>query len=812
MLLKYTLRNIFTKKGRLVILMFCIIVACFAADLALDFSSSIKDSIKTMTAGDSGDTDYRLMCISSVDAFDEHSFDDCPVPVRYVGVYSLTKREESRKEETYYAVITDNVKVVSFSDMDAAQKMGLFKNVEIPEMGEIAIGSRYAKKFGYEVGDTIVLYNIDNDEVPLKVSSIFNENVYLGGTNAALYALINFNQYEAINGEAPIRNCYLQLVKKDTNEEFDAYMDQKHRGVTRFNVHEDKSYEKYLENYVSFIYLIFVLVFILVIFVTVSFTEKIITERMSVIGTLRSIGMSMYKTTFILLFENILYGLSGSLIAMIIYLAFRLFLRIVASSATGGMLPPDPIKLLLVVLAAVAIEVLIPLKDVMLAVKTSIRDIIFESRDSEYRINYPSTVIGFISTIAGIVLGLITENIIVSILALLLIIFGGGLFIRFLVRKITWSLSNLFEKKNMPVAELAAKECGSKKPNSGNAILAVSTICATTAIFVAGSTFVSGINFDIYNADIVISDTGYKENKYEYLKELPGVKSLEYLYCYPDTVRMLGEEYMVMVWSNPDGDSYMPFKDNVKDLEKDEIILDMTSARHAKAKEGDTIKLVFHANSIFPVEKEVRVKQIVKINMFDMTGKVILSKELYKEMFPREVSTIAVKSDDVEASKTAISDALTGEEGVQDLAEIKEEDRREKTKVIFGILAAIAAAVALTIIGISGNQVIGFIGRKKEYAMLHSCACDQASIIKMIWIENALLFGVSVFAAGLLSFPVIMIINHVFVIAEMGIYATPPYGLIIISLIVLWGITMLTALSPIKSLKKMNTATEMKYE
>ena len=215
---------------------------------------------------------------------------------------------------------------------------------------------------------------------------------------------------------------------------------------------------------------------------------------------------------------------------------------------------------------------------------------------------------------------------------------------------------------------------------------------------------------------------------------------------------------------------------------------------------------------MFPVEKEVRVKQIVKINMFDMTGKVILSKELYKEMFPREVSTIAVKSDDVEASKTAISDALTGEEGVQDLAEIKEEDRIEKTKVIFGILAAIVAAVALTIIGISGNQVIGFIGRKKEYAMLHSCACDQSSIIKMIWIENALLFGVSVFVAGLLSVPVIMIINHVFVIVEMGIYATPPYGLIIISLIVLWGITMLTALSPIKSLKKMNTATEMKYE
>ena len=311
MLLKYTLRNIFTKKGRLFILMFCIIVACFTANLALDFSSAVKKSVKNMMVGECGDSDYRLMSISSVDAFDEHSFDDSPCPVRYVGAYSLTKREESRKEEAYYAVITDNVKVISFSDMDAAQKMGLFSNIEIPETGEIAIGSRYSKKFGYQVGDTIILYNPDNEEVPLKVSSIFTENVYLGGTNAGLYALINYDQYVAINGEAPIRNCYLQLLKKGTNKEFEEFLNDRYRGVTWFNLHENQSYEQLINNLLSIIYLIFVLVFILVIFVTVSFTEKIITERMSVIGTLRSIGMSIYKTTFILLFENVMYGLSG---------------------------------------------------------------------------------------------------------------------------------------------------------------------------------------------------------------------------------------------------------------------------------------------------------------------------------------------------------------------------------------------------------------------------------------------------------------------------------------------------------------------
>ncbi len=812
MLLKYTLRNIFTMKARLFVLMFCIVIACFTAYLAFDFSGSVKKSLTRMGAGMYGDASYRLMCISSVDSLDEHSFDDAPSPVLFLGTFSITKREESRKEEAYYAVITDKVKVVTFSDMDAAQKMGLFRNVEIPGMGEIAIGERYSKKYGYQVGDTITLYDPDYEEVPLTVSSIFTENVYLGGEDAALYALINYEQYIAINGESPLRNCYIQVLGDGPSEEFEQYLNEKHRGVSYFDVTKDETFEKVLNNIVSFIYLIFVLVFILVIFVTVSFTEKIITERMSVIGTLRSVGMSVYKTTFILLFENVLYGLSGGIIALGFYFLARYLLVIVSPEDAETIGTPSVIKIFLVILGAVLIEVLVPLKEVLKAVKTSIRDIIFESRDSEYRVNYPSTIFGFVMTIAGVILGLFTNNIIVSILSLLMIIVGGGLFIRFVVRKVTWSLSGVFEKRNKPIAELAAKECGSKKPNSGNAILAVTTICATTAIFVAGVTFVGGVANEEFDTDIIVSSGIHKENKYDYLKELPAVESLEYLYYSYTTAKFNGKQYYVDVWRVPEGNSYAPFKNVERNIEKDEVVLDMTSAHHANAKVGDTITITFYSDSIFPIEKTLRVKQIVNLNTFGFSGKVILSKELYNEMFPKEVTLIAVKSNDIPASKEAISDALTGGEGILESEEIRSKSKQEKNVIYIGILGSLGASVVLTLVGISGNQVIGFIGRKKEYAMLHSCACDRASIIKMIWIENAMLFGLSVVCAGILSVPVIMIINHVFVIAEMGIYATPPYGLIFLSLIVLWFITMLTALSPIKSLKKMNTATEMKYE
>ena len=123
-----------------------------------------------------------------------------------------------------------------------------------------------------------------------------------------------------------------------------------------------------------------------------------------------------------------------------------------------------------------------------------------------------------------------------------------------------------------------------------------------------------------------------------------------------------------------------------------------------------------------------------------------------------------------------------------------------------------AAAIALTLIGISGNQVIGFASRKKEYAMLHSCACPKRDIIRMILIENGLLFGISVIVAACLCVPVTMLVEHIFILSDTGIFIVPRYETMFISLLILWVVTMITSMSPIKSIKKMNTAMEMKYE
>ena len=75
-----------------------------------------------------------------------------------------------------------------------------------------------------------------------------------------------------------------------------------------------------------------------------------------------------------------------------------------------------------------------------------------------------------------------------------------------------------------------------------------------------------------------------------------------------------------------------------------------------------------------------------------------------------------------------------------------------------------------------------------------------------------MLFGVSALTALIVSVPVTMLIVRVFLLADVGINITLRYDTMFICLVLLWAVTMLTALSPVKSLKKMNTAIEMRYE
>ncbi len=814
MLLKYTLKNIFEKPGRLIIIMLCMTIATVAGFVAVDFGKSFKGAFLSMLTESNGNADFVLRNATGEGITDEAFSGASDITdIEYITRRSFYKHEYRRTEKQYSYALTDEIAVYIFNDFDKAENMRLVSLDKEPGEYEIAISKAYSDKYGYKVGDTLTLPDLENEDVPFTVSEIYTEKCILDDMSG----VISEESCILLKGSITYRTANVD-VDDEKRDEFEEFMKKNHPTMSITKVYANDDLMGMLDSITGLFYLAFVLVFVLVIFVTVSFTEKIITERMSVIGTLRSIGMSMRKTTAILLFENVLYGLVSGILGLIIYLIGRVIaLNILNKSLLVSHPGTESVNypmIPVVILGAVLIQVLVPLVEVRKAVNTSIRDIIFETRDSEFRISYKKTIIGFICIAVGFVLGFVSDNMYVMSTGVLLIIIGATMSVQFVVRTLTQALSGVFEKKKMPVAELASKETGSKKPNSGNAVLAIASVTAAASIFVIVSSLLTTFGKSAYDADVVVENGMQKQSKYEYIEENEDIKDIDYLCGTYDQIKSdrISENVMTDIIQFPEKDMLIKYGELPDSLEKNEILIDRPLAHKLDVKEGETVHLTFHANGLFPYEGEFTVKKILNETGFGSSGALIMSKSLYKEFYVEDITTILIKTDNPEAVKSELEASLTLGETVKTKAEVISEQRRENAKVVAILTGVLIVSVVLTLIGISGNQLIGFAARKKEYAMLHSCACSQKMIIRLILLENAFLFGISCICSGIICVPVSYIISKIMDSIDMGLTVDIKIVTLIICIFILWLITMFTSTTPIKSLKKMNTAMELKYE
>ncbi len=810
MILKYTLSNMFQKPARLIILMLCMITACLFGFLAMDFSGNLKDLLAASFSYDAGDADYIVASLGK-DGIEGVDLSGAG-PVRICYRSFVKKTEIKRQESEYDHGISAAAEIWVLGDYETAVEMQLVPSGVTAGFGEIAIGKRYSEDFGIGIGDTIILKSSEDEEVPFTVSCIFAES---GVWEEGYKGMITPDSAKQLLKGKGFRQAYVDLVDNNFTE-FEEYMTAEHPALTVLPTYA-ADYVLEVLNHVGYVvYLLFVLVFALVIFVTISFTEKILTERMSVIGTLRSIGMSMKKTTFILLFENVLYGVMGSVFGLILYLILRAVLVAVAmedfvDDAMGTISIP---RFLIVIAATILIQVLIPLKEVLKAVKTSIRDIIFENRDSDSKVSVKKTIAGVVLIVFGVAAGLLVENIVMDIICILLVIVGGSLIITFLVRKLTEKLAVAFGKAGMPVAELAAVECGTKKPNNGNAILTIVAVTASIAIFVMGSSVIYGMNKPDYDTDVVI--TGTEEQRaedYSYLDDYDSITEKEFIMSQWEYIGYTPDKNAgFVIWSLPSTGQYIGFGKLPESLGKNEMVLNRNAAQLMRVKAGDTVKLTFHDDGLFPQEMELRVAEITKENRFDPSFVIILNPETYKELYYDSVSMILIRTTEPERLADQLDAAMTDGETIKTNEKILAETKDDNDIINLILYAVTFAAMGLTIVGISGNQMIGFVGRKKEYAMLHSTACSRKKIVRMIWIENALLFGIAVICAAVISVPVVLLIARVFRLTNLGLFVEVRFDALIGCAFLLWLVTMLTARTPIRGLKKMNTAVEMKYE
>jgi ABC-type antimicrobial peptide transport system permease subunit len=547
---------------------------------------------------------------------------------------------------------------------------------------------------------------------------------------------------------------------------------------------------------------------------------------MSYIGTLRSLGMSTARTGRILLLENVLYALLGSIPATILYSFIRLpilNLMFMGEDSSGNAvefeLPGYPVALVIgVILGAVLIECLIPLRAILKALKTSIRDIIFDNRDTEYKFNRSTLIFGLICLAVAIPTFFLRKNIFFATICLVAAVAALAFLFPRILKLVTTGIKKIADKFEKSTWSLASVEAISRKSTVGSGVLCATAAAMCIVVYALTGGLSDSINVVPYNCDVVMETT--KENKYyTYIEHLDGVTDSENLYTALKLITVNDEtkEGYGYYFGMPDGGFkyYEGFKGLPDKIEEGCVCLDKSFASRKGIKTGDTIKITINPESVFPVTREYKVTNIVECNNNGYSGESIIVNEAeYKFLFRDTPGQILIKCDDPEAIKKTLETYAKGNYDTVETYDEKVENLNENnSKTIAVVTAIIIVALGMTAIGMISNQLIGFEGRKKECAVMLSTAMNKSKLSGIL-LKEVLITSTTASAAGTIVGTILtFVLKTAMASAQtvvMDINVNPLHNLLFFAIMSV--IFTATVLFPIRNLRKMKIAEQIKYE
>lgn len=815
-LLKHTLKNIFTKPFRSLILLFCMIVTAFTAYMTLDLSGAIEGIIVNFTADMLGNTDVEVISTRHIP---EEIFEEFPEN-NVLAVYGSGYNVAHRNPEQYSYEFLKPFRIVSF-DFGKAYTMGVLSSPVELENGETAVSKTYAQDYGLVVGDAIQMYDEDGILHDYSIKYILpEEGVFI--RKGEYTAVVNTEEIRFLTCREQLKSSeYLVDVLNDKEiGAFCEYMEEHYPSIHYERIKGNEQIQQSIAQITAIFVVLFVVTFLMVIFVTVGLSERIVCERMAVIGTFKSLGISDGATTFILLFENVFYGLVGALIGTALYGAVRdVILNSMISLMEGETIKIDPMKgwvYVVVIGGAILLQCACPVMELTKAVKTAIRDIIFSNKDTEAVISRKKVIAGLV--LAGISLVLLTvflnSNGFVVILCLILLVTALSLLMPLIMRGMSKVLSRLFDRLSMPVASLAAREMGSKKSTVASGVLCVTVASLAIAVYALSGALMNLYNAKPYEADVLALGLNNKAEYYSFLKDLPSVTEVEYLYTNMDEPYFNREAKKVImdIMAVPEGDMFKGVE-LPDDLKNNEFLMTDIQAKNFGLSVGDTVEITFKTTNLFPIKKKLTLAGMVNTVEYEIIPMLFLTENTFIDIYHNNIGGFLIRCEDPalvkEKVETYAMDSMSGLYTDEEYMQSLQTESQGMRAALYGI---IVLGIILTLIGISGNQVIGFEGRKREYAVMHSTAMNKAQISRLIFLETLLTMGLGIIISVLMGRIIIFLLTKaVFTIGLPLTFDVPFIEYVKMGLILLI-VLLFTSRSPMRALRKMNTAQELKYE
>lgn len=819
LVLKTSLKNIFGKPFRTLLVAFSIFICSMCAMVCFEFATSLKSLLGGSALGLS-----KADCLLVSNDFSARGLPKGFPESRVLEIN--TNSEKLYKDiEGEYAYVTSDQLTIYGLEIDAAVDMEFIEPVKLG-LKETVITRKFAQKYGYKVGDKLIVHDRADEEVELNIVGISandGKNYFIKDNSA----FVNRETANIIScGRLDTGLVLVDVLDQEKARQAVKDLQDYYSNSIFLNFVYDEALIEEINEYVRFFYLVFAVTFLLVIFVTASIGNRIVGERMPYIGTLRSFGMNNARTARILLLENVLYAVLGCVPAIIVYG----IVRVPVLRAYGGVgkegasfqttIPAmSPLVVIGVVLGAMLIECLIPMKAILKALKTSIRDIIFDNRDTAYKFSRSGLVLGILFFVGAIVAGILSKNIYAAIVCLLLSVTSLALLYPWAFKWVTAMVKKIADKKESAKWSLAAVEAISRKSTVGSGVLCVTAAAMSIIVFNAVRSAMNVTVDDDFRCDVIVDSQG-KTKDFKFVEKLDGVTDVEFIYVMQETVRFndqvpeYDESFPFVAVPEEGFKYYEPIKGLTGKIDDGCIVVDDKTAEKYKIKEGDTVKLTFNPTGVVPIIREYKLVSVLKPDAFKTSGTVFMSERDYKELFKDSPGYCLIKCEKPDYVARMIKTYAVGSYSeVQTHKEMMAELNKRNAKLNTVLIAIIAIAVGMTFIGMASNQLIGFEGRKKECAVLLSTSMDKKRLSGVLFCEmliTALTASVMGTTVGVILTGIINKLLAKSSTLEIKVEASP-IATLLFCVFLIFAFTA-TVLFPIRNLKKMKIAEQIKYE
>lgn len=735
---------------------------------------------------------------------------------------------ENKAELTYFAIENSKEEGTYFklmgSDISALCDAGLVVLDGMADENSVILGRSMAERYKIAVGDFIT-WNAPDGTHEITVTAIADDEGILKSDSTFPIILLDRGQLCELTG-VPEGQISAILLDVKENADVSALVKQIKADNADFlavDLSNSQQVQSSLSTIKMILLVILLVVILLNIYIVTSNSKVLLEKRLYTLGIFRSVGATQGKVIDILLLENLIYGVIGSVLGVALGLLLR---RPLVSAFTGNAAAKTTFGtemisyIVFTVVFAIALQLLSTLGQIIRQSGKSIRSILFDKTDAALQVSVGKSICGAVLAVLSVVLHLVnhTYSLPLSALACICTVLATILLIPLLLKLLSKLLSEGAGKIFGYPVGMGMRNLGYSKPACSNVTLIAVALMIVLSVFMLSNSLGEVLRGATSEFDCDVRITGLTETaeRYTFLEGNEYVAKYEPCYYFADMIELNGTKMSFTVAGM--NKEMLGIYENggraIAELEENEALIDEYYALRLGISQGDTIQV--SCDNYLEKELSLKVVGYVESANFSTSRNVlVMSTEEYKDKVTDvpSVLNVTVTGTDAETAKESIRrDFAQYDVVVQTVKEYIDMQTESTNGLINMVWLILLLSILLALVGIVNNTVLGFMQRKREYAMLMSTSMSGAQIRGMTFSEIvfSVFFG-CVFAFGVTAWLDVVLSDLLYSIGICVMVHVDAGRMLLVSAVTFLAL-LLTGIVPAVSLKKMTLVDEIKCD